>query len=208
MRGMVPFPFPSPSPPPFFDYCRGGSKSPPEVETTMSQIKRLVVHCSDSGFGNAFLVDEWHKERGFRMIGYHYVILNGFPSSIQLRNKQRWNFLDGSIECGRNLDADPYLEKEEVGAHAYGFNRESVGICLIGKDGNFTPRQFYALRVLLNELRQCFNLPTSAVVGHYEINPDKTCPDINMEHLRQYLVSPNSIAPLYRRAVNGLAGNR
>ena len=160
------------------------------------QIKRLVVHCSDSSFGSALLIDKWHKERGFRMIGYHYVILNGFPTSHQLKIKQRWNFLDGSIECGRNLDADPYLEKEEVGAHAYGFNQESVGICLIGKDGNFTPRQFYALRVLVNELRRCFDLPVSAVVGHYELNPAKTCPQINMDHLRQYLDNYNKITLL------------
>lgn len=160
------------------------------------QIKRLVIHCSDSPFGNALLIDKWHKERGFKMIGYHYVILNGFPSSHQLKSKQRWNFLDGSIECGRDLDTDLELEKNEVGAHAYGFNRESVGICLIGKEGKFTPRQFYTLRILLNELRGRFNLSTSAVVGHYELNPDKTCPDINMDHLRQYLNDYNKIALL------------
>lgn len=160
------------------------------------QIKRLVVHCSASSFGNALLIDKWHRERGFRMIGYHYVILNGFPSYNQFKSKQRWNFLDSSVECGRNLDTDPYLGKEETGAHAYGFNRESVGICMIGKDGNFTPRQFYTLRVLLNELRRRFNLSTSAVVGHYELNPHKTCPQIKMEYLRQYLDDYNKITLL------------
>lgn len=163
------------------------------------QIKRLIVHCSDSPFGNVLLIDKWHKERGFRMIGYHYLILNGFPSHNQLKSKQRWNFLDGSVECGRNLDADPYLEKEEVGAHAYGFNQESVGICLIGKNGKFTPCQFYSLRVLLNELRHRFNLPAMAAVGHYELNPNKTCPDINMDHLRQYLDDYNGISLLLNK---------
>lgn len=151
------------------------------------QIKRLSIHCSASGFGTALLIDKWHKERGFRMIGYHYAILNGYPTSKQLKTKQRWFFLDGSVECGRDLDTDPELEKDEVGAHAYGFNRETVGICMIGKKGRFTPRQFFALRKLVNELRHRFNLPTSAVAGHYELDSKKTCPDINMEHLRQYL---------------------
>ncbi len=162
----------------------------------MNQIKRLVVHCSDSSFGSALLIDKWHRERGFRMIGYHYVVLNGYPTHNQMLSKQRWNFLDGSVECGRNLDADPYLEEKEVGAHAYGFNRESVGICMIGKEGKFTPRQLYALRVLINELRHCFGLPSAAVVGHCELNPHKTCPDINMEHLRQYLGDYNKITLL------------
>lgn len=162
----------------------------------MRKIKRIVIHCSYSAFGNAHMIDRWHKERGFRIIGYHFVILNGFPTSKQFKNKQRWNFLDSSIECGRDLDTDPYLTKEEVGAHALGFNRESVGICLIGQGGQYTPRQLYTLRVLVNELRQCFNLPVSAVVGHYELDSHKTCPDINMNNLRGYLEDYNKIVLL------------
>ncbi len=153
----------------------------------MTQIKRLIIHCSDSSFGNALLIDQWHRERGFKRIGYHFVVLNGFPTSNHALSDQRWNFLDGSIECGRFLDADPYLDNEEVGAHAYGFNSESIGICLIGRDGKYTPRQFYSLRALVNELRRRFELPVSSVIGHCEINSGKTCPDINMEHLRRYL---------------------
>ena len=165
----------------------------------MAQIKRIVVHCSDSGFGNALLIDKWHRRRGFRMIGYHYVVLNGYADYNQMVSTRRWRFLDGSVECGRNLDGDPYLQDDEVGAHVYGFNRETVGVCLIGRGGRFTPRQLYALRVLLNELRHCFNLAPSAVVGHCELNPAKSCPDLNMEHLRRYLTDYDKITLLLNK---------
>ncbi|MBI5789275.1 MAG: N-acetylmuramoyl-L-alanine amidase [Candidatus Schekmanbacteria bacterium] len=161
----------------------------------MNPIKRLVIHCSDSAFGNAALIDQWHRQRGFSKIGYHFVILNGYPDSRQYQNRKPWNFLDGTVECGRNLDTDPYLSEEEVGAHVYGFNQESIGICLIGGKSGFTSRQFHTLRELVNELLDNFHLPISAVFGHYELNQDKTCPDINMEDLRRYLADDH-IKPL------------
>ena len=43
----------------------------------MREIKKIIIHCSDSEFGDAALIDKWHKERGWTGIGYHYVILNG-----------------------------------------------------------------------------------------------------------------------------------
>jgi len=43
--------------------------------------KKVIIHCSDSSFGNAVLIDKWHRQRGFDNIGYHFVILNSHPFS-------------------------------------------------------------------------------------------------------------------------------
>jgi hypothetical protein len=113
---------------------------------------KIVLHCSDSGFGNAALIAKWHalpkpRGRGWSGIGYHYVILNGWLTST-LYNP---NF-DGHIETGRPLDDDPFISKKEMGAHVLGNNTNSVGICLIGKSGKFTDKQLDASLGLLYDL--------------------------------------------------------
>ena len=70
----------------------------------------LVIHCAatrPSQDISAEDIDRWHKEKGFDKIGYHYFIKR-----------------NGNIENGR-------LETE-TGAHAYGYNSKSLGICLAG----------------------------------------------------------------------------
>ena len=49
---------------------------------------KIIIHCSATPRGvdySAADIDKWHKQRGFRGIGYHYVIK-----------------LDGTIEKGRD----------------------------------------------------------------------------------------------------------
>ena len=43
----------------------------------MREISKIILHCSDSEWGSASVIDQWHKERGWTEIGYHYVITNG-----------------------------------------------------------------------------------------------------------------------------------
>ena len=72
----------------------------------MREIDKIIVHCSATKEGvdvSASTIDSWHKERGWRGIGYHYVIA-----------------LDGKIEYGRNVN--------ETGAHVRNHNRRSIGI--------------------------------------------------------------------------------
>lgn len=138
------------------------------------QINMVVVHCSDSGWGNAAAIDQWHKERGWNGIGYHGVILNGHPTSHGDYNPQ----LDGLLESGRPLD--------QVGAHVRGHNRRSVGICLIGKD-EFTEAQDATLMRTLSDLLRTFNLDPDAVYGHYELDDHKTCPNMDMQVIRDRL---------------------
>lgn len=133
----------------------------------MRVINKIIVHCAatkpsmDIG---AKEIDRWHRERGWAAIGYNDVIRR-----------------DGTIEKGRDLDNDGNTD-EEVGAHAKGFNTNSIGVCLIGgmaEDGsddcNFTMRQYMALAVYIMEKQALY--PQAEVMGHRDL-PDvhKTCP--------------------------------
>ena len=43
----------------------------------MRKINEIIVHCSDTPAGEDFTVkdiDNWHKQRGWAGIGYHYVV--------------------------------------------------------------------------------------------------------------------------------------
>lgn len=96
---------------------------------------KIVAHCSDSTWGNAIIIDDWHKKRGWSGIGYHLVILNG-----NIRLKVFNKFMDGFIESGRPFDDNSYIDPFEKGAHTKGKN-DWIGICLIGKSGQFTNKQ-------------------------------------------------------------------
>lgn len=147
----------------------------------MRSIDRIILHCSDSSFGDAALIDNWHKQRGWKGIGYHYVILNGYPDEASHRRGRPQFWRDGEVQSGRHLS--------EEGAHVHGANANSIGICLIGKD-QFTAGQFASLANLLAELKGRFgNCP---LFGHYEArrpaDPPKSCPNLDMEWLRQLLL--------------------
>ena len=56
----------------------------------MRKINKIILHCSATQEGKnitADTIDKWHKKRGWRGIGYHYVIA-----------------LDGTMEYGRMID--------------------------------------------------------------------------------------------------------
>lgn len=120
-----------------------------------SDVKYLVVHCSatppnmDIGVR---AIDQWHRDRGWRKVGYHYIIRR-----------------NGSIETGRLLN--------QVGAHTKGHNRNSWGICMVGgvdengnSEDNFTSEQYASLRILLDGLR--VRVPQAEVLGHRDLSPD------------------------------------
>lgn len=129
----------------------------------MREINHLVVHCSYTPPSMDIGADEvrqWHKDKGWRDIGYHYVIRR-----------------NGSVEKGRPED--------EVGAHAKGYNLDSIGICLIGgkKSGeekaefNFTMKQLMALDHLIKIKLKDY--PGSMVSGHNQLS-SKSCPCFNV----------------------------
>ena len=92
-----------------------------EVDTT-----KAVIHHTASHDVSVATIDEWHKERGWDGIGYHFVIRQ-----------------NGIIEHGRLLS--------KKGAHAKGRNNW-VGIALTGYD-TFTREQIDSLRTLIETLK-------------------------------------------------------
>lgn len=148
----------------------------------MSLITHIIVHCSDSEFGNVAMIREWHLARGWLDIGYHKVIENGHPSKLLVDLAR-----DGRVTDGRKLDADNFIRPDEVGAHALGYNARSIGICLIGvKD--FTSNQIQSARHLVYSLMTLHAIPLEHVLGHCETESGKaegkTCPNMDMNWFR------------------------
>ena len=135
-----------------------------------NDLDRLIIHCAATPNGRyhtAEDIDRWHGERGFardpdligfnqprlKHIGYHFVI-----------------YTTGSVVIGRGL--------REIGAHAYGYNRQSIGLCLIGTD-QFTPAQWDSLEVCVRGL--CQTNPALRVVGHNRLSRNKSCPGFDVK---------------------------
>jgi N-acetylmuramoyl-L-alanine amidase len=77
----------------------------------MRPINRIILHCTATPEGKHFdvaTIRRWHvKDRGWKDIGYHYVI-----------------YIDGSVHEGRPV--------EQVGAHTSGHNSDSIGVVYVG----------------------------------------------------------------------------
>jgi N-acetyl-anhydromuramyl-L-alanine amidase AmpD len=140
------------------------------------KINKIIIHCSDSWYGNAAIIDKWHRQRGFNQIGYHFVIPNGYATYEDWKGQKYNPELDGLIEEGRDI--------EIVGAHCKGHNKDSIGICLIGKR-LFSGNQIHALLKVIKAMTDIYG-PLN-IYGHYEFNPHKTCPNIDMDWLRGIL---------------------
>lgn len=136
-------------------------------------INSIMLHCSDSEFGDANLIDQWHRERGWSGCGYHFVITNGVLKS----GEKYLPFNDGLIQVGRDIN--------KTGAHCKGHNTGSIGICLIGRHG-FTAKQLYeALPELLRMLMFDHEISLDQVHGHFEFSRQKSCPNISKEIIRK-----------------------
>ncbi len=138
-----------------------------------ADIEKIIVHCSASDFGDAAVIDAWHRERGFDGIGYHFVILNGRRTADSAYDPAA----DGEIEKGRPVD--------RIGAHCRGANTDSVGVCVIG-DRFFTSKQL--LSALPQVLLALTDLPgithATQIYGHRDFSDTKTCPNIDTQALR------------------------
>jgi hypothetical protein len=140
----------------------------------MRKINTIVIHESDSVHGSASVIRGWHLERKFLDIGYHFTILNGIVTADIFLSS-----LNGQIEVGRPLAIK--------GAGVKGHNTGAVHICLIGKGGRYTEKQFKSMFTLLRELIKKYDIKVENVLGHYELNKAKLCPQIDMDKVRQVL---------------------
>ena len=154
----------------------------------MRRWKNIIIHHSASGWGNALFINQWHKKRGWLGIGYHFVILNGYTNSDDLKSQRRFDELIGSVECGRTLDGDKWLEGDEIRAHALGMNKDSIGICLIHNTVTNHPTMIHSLLNLKSGLMRRYEIPASNIFGHYEVDDKKPlCPGYDIEIIRKYL---------------------
>lgn len=142
----------------------------------------VVLHRSASVFGDVTEINKWHKQRGFRMIGYHFVVLNGVRKSWNSYNLHD----DGKIEVGRPINDNNILEPIEYGAHVRGLNDESIGICLIGDSKDFTMNQLITLEdILLPELRDIFG--KIEIFQHSDFDKKKPfCAEINPNLIKKW----------------------
>lgn len=132
----------------------------------MREINKIIIHCAatkpsmDIGAED---VKRWHVQRGWRTIGYHFVIR-----------------LDGTVEAGRPVS--------EPGAHAYGHNSDSIGICLVGGlDEEMNPVADYTdyqIDALANLVDQLVDKHSAEVIGHNDVS-NKTCPNFDVGEWRK-----------------------
>lgn len=128
---------------------------------TQEHIEKIVVHCADTPADmdiGVDEIDEWHRDRGWSGIGYHYVIRR-----------------DGELEYGRPEGVQ--------GAHVRGHNRNSLGICLVGGKGgfNFTYSQVERLINLHATLHAKY--PDAEWLGHRDLDSGKACPQFDVRTL-------------------------
>lgn len=151
----------------------------------MRKIKKIVVHVTDSddsldiGFRE---INQWHKERGWLSpsgisCGYHYIVRR-----------------DGRIEHGR--------PEEEAGAHVAGHNSNTLGVVWVGRK-QIGIKQEKMLMELVRALALKHEVDLMDVVGHFELNSGKSCPNLDMNRFRAELafVIPELIDSKVKEAI-------
>lgn len=160
----TPTPTPTPTPAPF--RSKPEPRKPLLAQTATFPLRPattlIIVHCAATPAGRdhtAAELEAWHLARGFKALGYHFVIK-----------------LDGTVVAGRPVGS--------IGAHAEGRNSTAVGICYIGglatdaktPQDTRTPAQKAALLKLLTELKARY--PAAAIIGHRDVAA-KACPSFD-----------------------------
>ena len=121
---------------------------------TRRQITNYIVvhHTASASDLTTSDIHQMHLSNGWSGCGYHFVIES-----------------DGSVHQGRPMWA--------TGAHAEGYNWESVGVNVVGnfEDGDAEPTeaQMESLKILLDDLKAEY--PDADIVGHRELNAT-ACP--------------------------------
>lgn len=129
----------------------------------MRTINEIIIHCTatEAKFNVTLAtIDQWHKARGWKGCGYHFIIHQ-----------------NGHIDIGRPIT--------EAGAHCKGHNANSIGIVYVGgmlngkTSDTRTYEQNQSLVLLIKTLCRIF--PTiTAVKGHNEYS-SKACPCFNVQ---------------------------
>lgn len=142
------------------------------------EIKYIIIHhsaVSRSKNPNQFTaINNYHKSKGWGMIGYHYLIEP-----------------NGSIKTGR--------AKNQIGAHCIGRNHDSLGICLTGNFDIEKPmtEQELSLRFMLVHLLKEYK---NAQIKYHRDFANKTCPGkLISDNWAKNLISNNKKMKLIRK---------
>lgn len=137
------------------------------------RVRYLILHCSDTEDGPGLswpAIRRYHmEERGWSDIGYHYGIERYGPRIAVLRGRPPW----------------------VRGAHcrAAGRNRDSLGVCVVGKFDEDPPSLgvYDATVQVLARLAWAFHIEPDRVAGHREFDKRKTCPGLkwDLDKLRE-----------------------
>ena len=132
------------------------------VKGTGKNIRKIFIHCTATREGQDFdaaTIKRWHLQKGWRDIGYHYVIR-----------------LDGTVERGR--------PENQIGSHVRGQNTGSIGVVYVGGvDKDMKPKdtrtedQTTAMARLVGDLVKAY--PNARVLGHRDAPAAKACPSFD-----------------------------
>ena len=134
-----------------------------------------IIHCTDTPPGmdiGEAEITPWHTDAPPKGNGWS---ANGYAKIFRR---------DGTVENARDLDNDGDVY-DEIGAHARGFNRNSIGLCLVGGHKgkfDFTDKQLDALWVEMDEVEKRF--PDIEWCGHCDVDSRKSCPNFNVKTWR------------------------
>ena len=123
-------------------------------------VDEIIIHCTASDYpyhDNVESVFQWHvRENGWSDIGYHYLITK-----------------DGKIHSCRPV--------ERIGAHCFGRNAHSIGVCLTGKTV-FSDKQFRSLKRQIAALCDAHSISPDKVYPHSKF-ANKKCPNFDIKEV-------------------------
>lgn len=164
------------------------------------QYKYIVIHHSLTYDG---VTVDWQAIRNYHINTLHWQDI-GYHFGIEKIKTQLYDTYE--ILVGRALN--------QPGAHTYGLNSQSIGICIVGNFDKDIPNQ-NQINLLINKLLKplmlIFNIPISNIIGHREVyvlyklnmfpkdylkENIKSCPGFNfsMKSVRDILTKDESLS--------------
>ena len=119
--------------------------------------KYIVIHHSAGNNGNAKIFHDWHTEKGYGGLAYHFVIGNGNGSN------------DGEIETGFRWIEQ--ISGTHVTVDSWYHNIFGIGICLVSdfNKTNPTSEQLNSLITLITNLSKQYDIPIENIIGHNDV---------------------------------------
>jgi hypothetical protein len=143
-----------------------------------SKITTIFVHHSQSEWGDASVIKEWHTDQGWDDVGYNSIIKNCYPTHSSFQKGEPDLQSDGVEELGRDVKYIP--------AGVRGHNTNSVHICLIG-DRTFTSSQLITLKHTIEWYKGKYP-SIDKVLRHADADERKpTCPSLSSKFIRELL---------------------